>query len=306
MSKLKILTEKKFSGKWFLEYFLIIFGAFIMSLGFVYFISPYKIVPGGVYGIAIVLHYLSKGVFDFIPDGIPIGWIGLALDIPLTIIGTRILGPKFGMKTVVGFVSLSMFINLFTYFQGDTPLVDNDPLLSVIFGSVLMGAGLGIMFKSKATSGGSDIVAMIIAKYTKLPVGQLLIYVDSVIVIIGLIAFRDWRIPLYSWLAIFITGKVIDTIIEGINYEKTIFIISDKHDEIRDVIINELDRSGTFLQGKGMFMGQDKQIIFTVVSRKELALLKDYVHKLDPNAFLTVINANEILGEGFKPLKDNK
>ena len=305
MSKLTSL-EKKFSGKWFLEYFLILAGAFIMSAGFVYFISPYKITPGGVYGIAIVIHYLTKDVFGFAPEGLPIGYLGLAMDIPLTIIGTRILGPKFGVKTVVGFVSVSLFITLLTHFQGDTPLVEGDPLISAIFGAVLLGVGLGIMFRSKATSGGTDIVAMIIAKYTKLPVGQLLIYVDSVVVLVGLVAFRDWRIPLYSWLVIFITGKVIDTIIEGINYEKTLFIISDKHEEIRDVIINELDRGGTFIQGKGMFKGTEKQIIFTVVSRKELALLKDYVHKVDPQAFLTVINANEILGEGFKPLQQHK
>jgi uncharacterized membrane-anchored protein YitT (DUF2179 family) len=301
MPGLKLL-EKKFSRKWFLEYTLILTGAFIMSVGFVYFITPYKFVPGGVYGIAIVVHYVTKGLCVITPNGLPIGLMGLALDIPLTIIGTKILGPKFGVKTVVGFVAVSQFILLLTYFQGDKALVEGDPLLSAIFGGVLLGVGIGLMFRSKATSGGSDIIAMIFAKYTRLPIGQLMIYVDSVIVLIGLAVFRDWRIPLYSWLVIFITGKVIDTVIEGLNYEKTLFIVSDKHGEIRDVIINDLNRSGTFIQGQGMFKGTEKKIIFTVVSRKELALLKDFVHEVDPYAFLTVINANEILGEGFKPL----
>jgi uncharacterized membrane-anchored protein YitT (DUF2179 family) len=305
MSKL-LSFEKKFSRKWFLEYTLILTGAFIMSVGFVYFISPYKFVPGGVYGIAIVIHYVTKGLMAIAPNGIPIGLLGLAFDIPLTILGTKILGPKFGMKTVVGFVAVSQFILLLTWFQGDNPLVANDPLLSAIFGGVLLGVGIGIMFRSKATSGGSDIIAMIFAKYTRLPIGQLMIYVDSVIVLLGLVVFRDWKIPLYSWLIIFICGKVIDTVIEGLNYEKTLFIISDKHDEIRDVIIHDLNRSGTFIMGQGMFKGAKKKIIFTVVSRKELAMLKDYVHKLDPHAFLTVINANEILGEGFKPLTNSE
>ncbi len=294
---------KKFTRRWFMEYSLILLGAFIMSVGFVYFITPYKFVPGGVYGIAIVVHYVTKGLLAFAPEGIPVGLMGLALDIPLTIIGTKILGPKFGIKTVVGFVAVSQFILLLTYFQGDKPLVDGDPLLSAIFGAALIGLGIGLMFRSKATSGGSDIIAMIFAKYTHLPVGQLLIYVDSVIVLLGLVIFRDWKIPLYSWLVIFITGKVIDTVIQGLSYEKTLFIISDKYDEIRDVIINELDRGGTFIQGSGMYKGTEKKIIFTVVSRKEMAVLKEYVHKVDPNAFLTVLNANEILGEGFKPLK---
>jgi len=295
--------EKKFTRKLFLEYVMILVGAFIVSVGFVYFISPYKFVPGGVYGIAIVVHYVTKGLLAIAPDGIPIGLMGLALDIPLTILGTRILGPKFGMKTVVGFVAVSQFILLLTHFQGDNPLVENDPLLSAIFGAVLVGFGIGLMFRMKATSGGSDIIAMIFAKYTHLPIGQLLIYVDSVIVLLGLVVFRDWKIPLYSWLIIFICGKVIDTVIQGISYEKTLFIISDKHEEIRDLIINEMDRGGTFIQGTGMFKGTEKKIIFTVVSRRELAVLKDYVHKVDPYAFLTVLNANEILGEGFKPLK---
>jgi len=296
---------KKFTPRWLLEYFLIILGAFIMSVGFVYFITPYKFVPGGVYGIAIVVHWMTKGLFAIAPDGIPVGLMGLAMDIPLTILGTKILGPKFGIKTVVGFVAVSQFIMLLSYFQGDNPLVENDPLLSGLFGAVLIGVGIGIMFRSKATSGGSDIIAMILAKYTHLPVGQLLIYVDSVIVLLGLVVFKDWKIPLYSWLIIFITGKVIDTVIQGISYEKTLFIISDKHEDIRDVIIKELDRGGTYIQGKGMFMGSEKNIIFTVVNRKELALLKDYVHKVDPHAFLTVLDANEILGEGFKPLKQD-
>ena len=303
MPKNLINLEKKFTRKLFLEYVMILVGAFIMSVGFVYFITPYKLVPGGVYGIAIVVHYVTKGLLAIAPDGIPIGLMGLALDIPLTILGTKILGPKFGVKTVVGFVAVSQFILLLTHFQGDNPLVENDPLLSAIFGAVLVGFGIGLMFRMKATSGGSDIIAMIFAKYTHLPVGQLLIYVDSVIVLLGLVVFRDWKIPLYSWLVIFICGKVIDTVIQGISYEKTLFIISDKHEEIRELIINEMDRGGTFIQGTGMFKGTEKKIIFTVVSRKELAVLKDYVHKVDPNAFLTVLNANEILGEGFKPLK---
>jgi len=168
----------------------------------------------------------------------------------------------------------------------------------------LVGFGLALIFKSKATSGGSDIIAMIIAKYTRLPLGQLMIYVDSVIVLVGLIAFGDWRIPLYSWLVIFITGKVIDGIMEGLSYDKTLFIVSDKYEEIRDVIINDLNRGGTYINGKGMYNGADKTIIFTVVNRRELAILQEFIQKIDPMAFLTVINANEILGEGFKSLTE--
>ena len=296
--------EKLFSKKWFLSYSLIIIGSFILATGFVFFITPYKIVPGGVYGIAIVIHYLTKGVFAFATDGLPIGVMGLIMNIPLTIIGIKILGPKFGIKTVVGFILTSVFIDFITFFWGDVPLVANDALLSSIFGGVLIGFGLGLIFKSKATSGGSDIIAMIIAKYTRMPLGQLMIFVDSVIVLVALIAFQDWKIPLYSWIVIFITGKVIDMVLEGISYDKTLFIVSDKFEEIRDRIINDLNRGGTYIPGKGMYNGAEKTIIFTVVNRREMALLEEFISEIDPDAFVTVIEANEILGIGFKSLNE--
>jgi len=296
--------EKIFSKKWFISYSLIVIGSIILAAGFVFFISPYKIVPGGVYGIAIVIHYMTEGMFSWAPSGLPIGLMGLIMNIPLTIIGIRILGPRFGVKTVVGFVLTSIFMDLITYLFGEAPLVAGDALLSSIFGGVLVGLGLGLIFKSKATSGGSDIVAMILAKYTKMPLGQLMIYVDSGIVLIGLVVFADWKIPLYSWIVIYVTGKTIDIVLQGMSVDKTLFIISDKFVEIRDRIINDLHRGGTYIPGKGMYNGSDKTIIFTVVNRREMALLQEYIHEIDPTAFLTVLEANEILGEGFKSLKE--
>ncbi|MCB2219604.1 MAG: YitT family protein [Bacteroidetes bacterium] len=290
-----IVKEKLFSKKWFIAYSLIIIGAFIMASGFVLFITPYKIVPGGVYGISIVLHHLF---------GTPVGLIALCFDIPLTLLGIKILGPRFGIKTVVGFVMTAGFVDLLTYYWGENPLVEGDPLLSSIFGGVFVGFGLGLIFKSKATSGGSDIVAMIISKYTRLPLGQLMIGVDSVIVLVGLVAFQDWKIPLYSLIVIYITGRLIDLVLQGVSYDKTLFIISQKPQELRDKIINDLNRGGTFIPGKGMYNNQDRTLIYTVVNRREMAMLQEFVHKIDPGAFMTVINANEILGNGFKSLRD--
>ncbi|MCX6244740.1 MAG: YitT family protein [Bacteroidetes bacterium] len=289
------LKEKPFTKKWFISHSLIIIGSFILASGFVLFITPHKIVPGGVYGISIVLHYLF---------GTPVGLMALCFDIPLTVIGIKVLGPRFGYKTVLGFSLTAIFTDTLTYFWGFKPLVENDTLLSCIFGGVLVGLGLGLIFRAKATSGGSDIVAMIIAKYTKLPLGMLMIYVDSVIVLFGFIIFRDWKIPLYSWIVIFITGKVIDIVMGGLSSDKSIFIISEKHEEIRDKIINNLNRGGTYIDGKGMFNMTDRKIIFTVVNRRELATLEEYIHQVDPKAFLTVLDATEILGEGFKSLQE--
>lgn len=299
-----IRKEKLFSKEWFLNYSLIVIGSFIMSAGFVLFITPHKIVPGGVYGISIVIHYLSEGWLSFFPNGIPVGFMGLILNIPLTIIGIKVLGPRFGIKTILGFFLTAGFMDLQTLFWGSRPLVEDDILLSCIFGGVMLGFGLGLIFRSRATSGGSDIVAMILAKHTRMPIGQLLIYVDSVIVILGLVAFGDWKIPLYSWIVIFISGKVIDATMTGASYHKSVLVISDKYQEIQEVILKTLSRGGTLMHATGMYSGSEKRVIFTTVSRRELAILKDYIRQIDSEAFLTVFDAKEVRGDGFKSLQE--
>ncbi len=298
-----LTKDKIFSKKWLVDYLFIITGSFILAAAFVFFVTPHKIVPGGVYGISIVVHYLTKGVFSFWPEGVPIGMFALMLDIPLTIAGIKILGPRFGVKTISGSVLTATFTDLITWFRpvADAPLVD-DVLLSSIFAGVLVGFGLGLIFKSRATSGGTDIIAMIINKYTHIQIGRLLIYVDSVIVLFGLFAFGDWAIPLYSWTVIYITGKVIDITLEGADYNKALMIISKQHELIKHKLLVDLDRGGTYIKGEGMYTGNEKQIIYTVVSRREVAVLKEYISNIDPDAFITVMDAKEILGEGFQNL----
>lgn len=303
-SKTAIFSDKFLSGTWFINYFLIIMGSLILAAGFVFFITPYKIVPGGVFGIGIVVHYVTRGVFSFAPEGLPVGLVGLLLNIPLTIIGIKILGPRFGVKTIIGLVLSSVFIDLLSSYWGAKPLVEDDALLSSIFGGVLIGFGLGLIFRTKATSGGSDIVAMVMSKYTKIPVGQTLIYVDSAIVLLGLVVFRDWSLPLYSWIVIFIAGKVIDATIHGLSYDNSVFIISEKHEEIREKILFVLNRGGTVIQGYGLYEEKERKIIFTNLNRRELALLREYIRDIDPGAFISIVNAYEVIGSGFKSLKD--
>lgn len=287
--------EKLFSFKWFKSYALIVMGTFLISVAYVYFISPDKIVPGGIYGVAIMLHYLL---------GTPIGLTALAFNIPLTLIGTKLLGPRFGAKTVVAFILTSVFVDTLYYFNGSAPLVPGETLVSSIFGGLLIGVGVAMTFKAKATSGGSDVIAMILQKYTRLPIGQLMMIVDSTIVLLSYLAFGDWRIPLFSWITIYVIGKVIDTAMHGFSYDKTLFIISDKHQEISEAIITDIKRGGTFLQGEGMYKHESKQIIFTVVNPRELYMIEEFVHRIDPNAFIAVLEAYEILGRGFKSLSE--
>jgi uncharacterized membrane-anchored protein YitT (DUF2179 family) len=283
------------SKVWYKDAAMIITGTFILAVGMVFFIAPYRFVPGGVYGISIVIHHLL---------GTPIGLVSLCMDIPLLLIGIKMLGNRFGVKTFAGIVLTAVFVDTLGHIWGNNPLVEGDALLSAIFGGALVGLGLGLVFRARATSGGTDIVAMIVSRYIRLPLGQSLIYVDSVIVLIGLAVFQDWKIPLYSWSVIFITGKVIDTVVEGMSVNKAVIIISDRHEEIRDRIIFKMDRGGTYLKAQGMYEGTDKKVIYTNVSRRELPILLDYIGEIDPNAFVSVLDAHDVLGDGFKPLKE--
>ena len=287
--------EKRFSVTWFRSYLFIVVGTFLVSVGYVLFITPEKIVPGGIYGISIMLHYLI---------GTPIGLTALAFNIPLTLLGTKLLGPRFGIKTVVAFILTSFYVDGLYYLWGSKPLVEGETLVASIFGGIFIGAGVALTFKAKATSGGSDVIAMILQKYTRMPSGQLMMLVDGVIVMGSLLVFGDWRIPLFSFITIFFIGRVIDYTLHGFTYDKTLFIISDKHEEIRNSIIHDLKRGGTFLQGKGMYNQAEKQIIFTVLSPREMYLLEEYVNRIDPQAFIAVLEAYEILGKGFKSLSE--
>lgn len=289
------------------EYSLILIGTFIMAFGLVVFISPLKLAPGGVYGIAIILHHLFE---------LPIGLTGIALDIPLLIIGTLILGPKFGFKTIIGIVSLSGFITLLEFWYGYEPLITvisngesiADPaanLIIALFGAVSVGLGLGLVFKSRATSGGTDIVAMVLKKYFKhIPLGTMIMIVDSTIVIAALAVFKDWTIPLYSWFVIYVCGFTIDKVISGFARRKAILIISDRYDEIKSFIIKDLDRGGTFLYGEGMYNLAEKKIIYTTISSKELPSLLYHIHETDPKAFVSVLDATDVFGEGFNSLRE--
>ncbi len=282
-----------FSPEWWKSVGYIILGSFIFTMAIVMLVAPFKIAPGGTYGIGIVLHHLF-------------GWnISTAvsfLDIPLLIIGTLILGPIFGFKTALATVAGLGFTWLFetVLWTSGQPLID-DPLLASIFAGVLYGIAMGIIFKSRATSGGSDIISMFLHKYTHLSLGKLVLIVDSLITLITIPAFGDWKLPCYAWILIFIQSKIIDMIVTEEGYNKTVMIISEEYEKIRKVILEDLDRGGTCIDVKGLYQGQDRKMIYVVLNRREVEILKQEVRKIDPNAFMNVSGAGEILGNGFRP-----
>lgn len=279
-----------FSSKLLNSYALILGGTICMAVAYVYFISPFKIVPGGVYGISIVLHHLF---------GLNTGALAFVFSIPLVIVGVINFGKKFFFRTFWGVVLTSFFTWLLTVVNGDNQIVHN-ALLSTIYGGVFLGLGVGMVFKTKSTVSGSDVIAQLLSKKMRIPLSRAQVMVDGVIVLIGFAAFRDLEIPLYSWLVIFIMGKVIDFVLTGFSDDKTVFIISDKHELIREQLLEEIGRGGTYLHGSGMYNGAEKKVIFTVVNRRELIHLMEIVHHVDDQAFMTVTDASEILGKGFK------
>lgn len=275
-------------------------GTALLAAAFVFFITPYRIVPGGVYGMGVVLNYLFPGI--------QVGTYGLAMDIPLMLIAFRLFGARFGAKTVVAALLTPVFMNALTYVVGADPVtmlggkidLSNDVLLSCIFGGVLMGAGVGLILKTHATSGGTDIIAMIVSRYLHLPISRSVLYVDSLVVLFGLAVLGDWKLPLYSLVTIFVSSRVIDYIVDGGSGDKLLFILTERHEAIRAFILDRLERGGTYIKASGMYTGADKEMVFVVVSRREVSLIRDRVREVDPEAFMIVVDAHETLGEGFK------
>lgn len=273
------------------DYSLILVGAFLQALSYVVFLAPYKIVPGGVYGISIVLHYVSKGVFSLFPDGLPMGATALCFNIPLMFLAMRKIGLASGPKTVVTFLLISFFTDLLSYFITE-PLVENDAFIAAFYGGAILGMGVTFVFKAQSTSAGTDVLARVIAKNSNLKVSNMIIVLDSAIVLLGLVAFQDWAVPLYSWFTIFVYGKIVE-MFQSENPSRAVFIVSQNTAALKEIIVNKLGMRGTFIHGKGMYEGHETEIIFTIAERKDLPKLKDEIREVDPHAFISSMHASK-------------
>ncbi len=298
-----ITKEKFMTSEWFKAYSYLILGSIIFAVSDILFIVPYNLAPGGVYGIATVLNSLF---------GWKISYCTFVMEIPLVIIGTIILGPRFGIKTIV---SIAIIIGVVWVMESFVwigyPKAIYDPMLNTIVAGVFYGIAIGLIFKSRATSGGSDIIAMILAKYTKLSLGKLVMIVDGIIVFFTLAQPTEtgkigWEFAIYSLIVIFIEGKVIDMIVGGANYEKTVLVISDQYKDIAGKIRTDLKRGATIFTGEGAHSGMDRKMVYSVMNRREVEIMKNFISNIDDKAFVNVMDAQEILGKGFKSLKEKE
>ena len=265
-----------------------IIGAIIMALGTSLFLLPNQLSSGGFAGIATIIYYFLH---------IPMGTTILAFNIPLFIIAVYKLGKNFFVKSLIGTTTFSFFIDIFDKLK---PLT-NDRFLACIYGGIIIGLGTAIILKANSSTGGSDLVSFIARSYKpSLRVGKIIIIIDTIIVILNMIFFKEIEIGLYSAIAIYLMGKMIDIIFEGIYFTKLLIIISNKNEEIAKEIGNKIQRGTTGLYGKGMYTQKDKLILICAASRGDIARIKDIARQIDKNSFIIIANAREVVGNGFK------
>ena len=325
---LKALLEPVGTFAWWRSMFAIVLGCLIMAVGYSYFVSPYNIVPGGVYGMGIVLH----NVFP----SIQVGTFGYMIDVPLLASAIIVFGRQFGGRTLFAACLTPGLINLLSWIAfpnqealealdpkqlfGGVIDLSNDLMLASLLGAVLIGLGVGLVLRNQATTGGTDIIAMYLQKFAKMKFSTGILLADSCVVLSGLLVIGfgvgsgadreaveggSWLLSFYSLITINVSSRVLAYVIDGASYDKLLFIISENHHaELRDFIIEDMDRSGTYIKGKGMYTDQDREMIFVVVSRKEVHLVQNKVREIDPKAFMVVTDAYETFGEGFKQFPD--
>lgn len=272
------------------EILYLLLGAVCQSVAYACFIAPANIVPGGCYGLSIAINYLTQGIFSSFPEGLPIGAVALCFNIPFFLIAARSLGLRSGGKTIATFLLVSIFTDLITSLTRDMLIVSNDKFLSSVYGGAILGLGVLLTFRAGSTSAGTDVIARVLSRGRNIKTSHLIIAVDSIIVLFGLVAFGDFSVPLYSWITIFVYGKVVD-FLQPENPNKAIFIVSDHTDELRTLIIDQLHLRGTFLHGSGIYAGAERDIIFMIVERKHVNKLKKAVLLADPKAFIATTNA---------------
>ena len=265
-----------------------ILGAAIMAFGVSSFLLPNQLSSGGFSGVATITYYLLN---------IPMGLMIMILNVPLFIFAGYKIGKYFFIKSLIGTASLSIFIDIFDKY----PAVTTDRFLACIYGGAIIGIGTAVILRVGASTGGTELIANIIKIYNPyISMSSYLTAIDIVIIALNVIFFKHIEIGLYSAIAIYLYGQMIDIIFEGVYYTKLMFIISDKNEEIAKEITQEVKRGVTGLYGKGMFKEQDKLVLICAVSRGDISKIKDIAKKIDERSFIIIANAREVLGKGFK------
>lgn len=283
----------KITGKktWYMEYLLIIVGTALMATAITSCFDAAGLVTGGFSGISILVKAGTKSLYG---NGIPLWVTNLVLNIPVFLLAAKIKGIAFVKKALLGDLSLTVWLAVLPAWK-----LSGDFLLVALYGGLLQGVGIGLVFLGGGTTGGTDLLAAIIQNFMRhYSIAQIMQFVDGAVVLVGMYVFGVER-ALYAIIAVYLVTKVSDGIIEGLKFSKSVYIITEKPDEVSRMVMEDLDRGITGISAKGMYSGQDKLMLFCVVGKKELVHLKEMIDEIDPNAFVIVGDAREVHGEGF-------
>ena len=316
------MKESVTDWRWWTSIGQIVFGCFLVAVAFVVFINPYDLVPGGIYGLALVLHNLFPSI--------QVGTFGYMFDVPLICTALLLFGGTFGGRTIFASFITPGIMNLLDYLVypsraaiealdpaqllGGHINLSNDLMLAAIIGGVFSGIGVGIVIRNNAATGGTDITGMLLHKFAKMKFANGVLLSDAIIVLAGLVVIgfgvgtgvpRGVMLSLYSAVCIFVNAKVLGYTIDGASRDKLLYIICENHSEdMRHYILHDLNRGGTYLKAKGMYTDNDKEMIFLVVNRKEVRTVQQKIKDFDPTAFVVVTDAYDTFGKGFKPFPE--
>lgn len=273
---------------WITDIIAIMAGSMIMAFGISMFLLPNKLSSGGFAGISTIVYYLFK---------VPMGTTNLLLNIPLFIIAWYKIGKKFFIKSIIGTIGLSIFMDFFDRFNS----VTGDRFLACIYGGIIVGLGMAIIFKFNSSTGGTDLISNIAKEYnSNLRLSEVIVIIDIIVVGLNMLVFKEIEIGLYSAITIYLIGKIIDILFEGIYFTKLIYIVSDKNEQIAKSIGDEIRRGTTGLYGKGMYTNKEKLILICAATRRDVVKVKTAAKKIDPQAFIVISNSREVFGMGFK------
>lgn len=275
-----------------LSFLIITLGAAVFALGFSWFFQPNAIASGGLTGFAQIINHL----FPAIPVGVAV----IVLNIPLFLLGWKLIGGKLLIGSLWAMLVSSVVIDLLSVLDWQP----TDPILASIFGGVCIGLSLGLIIQQGSTTGGTDLLARLLKlKLAWLPMGKLLLAIDLVVIVLVAIVFGELHTALYGAVSMYISSLVMDGVLYGLDNAKVAYIISDRNEEIQHILVHQLDKGLTVLPGQGGYSGAEKRVLMCAFKQKEIAVIKAAVKEIDPDAFLIVCNAHEVLGEGFRAYK---
>jgi uncharacterized membrane-anchored protein YitT (DUF2179 family) len=268
----------------------IVVGCILCALSYAVFLIPHQIVPGGVTGIAMILHFLYRS---------PVGVITIILNIPLFLVALKILGIRFGVKSVIAIFITNILIDFFIYTLKISTPTDN-VILGALYGGLLLGLGLGLVFRAGASTGGTDIVGQLLTRNSNLSVGMWIMIVDFMVITLAGITTGSIELALLGYLALFLSSKVIDLVLEGMDYARAAFVISNEHQKLTDEIYRKMKRGVTILDGHSPYSKEKRPVIMCVITKKETPFFKSMIEDIDKKAFVILTDVFEVLGQGFR------